>query len=335
MKAAVLTSFTDDYALGHFTEPFNRAYAERHGYEYICRVQPPSDWMTDKSKRHPTWDKVELLLELLSGLLRGDGQPCGCAADTTHLLWVDADAVVLNHAISLDDLWAGVPSTVELLIGEDVTPTCLVNAGVLCVHVSEWSLRFWHDVNAAPASRKWFRSPQREQSALLKQLSVRGEGLDRLPPPFYSYLGGPQLKLFPHVAVLPRHALNTNRGDVRDRACCAERDACDRTFQCDFIFHAAGHPTIMRAHNDAGHPPGQCGKREAMLAMLALYGHSVPAEAADALLPRAARARATSATSSAAAAGKAAHLASGEGVDLDADSQRPIKRLRYPGRIMN
>ena len=47
------------------------------------------------------------------------------------------------------------PATIELLIGEDVTSCCLVNAGVFCVRVSEWSLQLWRDVWASAASRKF------------------------------------------------------------------------------------------------------------------------------------------------------------------------------------
>ena len=126
MRAAVITSFTCDYSLGHLTSPFNKKYAETHGYDFVCRIMPPWD-VSDQSIRHPTWDKVALLVELLSSLLRGEAT--SCAADTTHLLWVDADAVIVNHAVDLDAFWARLPSSVELLIGEDVTPTCLVNAG--------------------------------------------------------------------------------------------------------------------------------------------------------------------------------------------------------------
>ena len=73
---------------------------------------------------------------------------------------------------------------------------------------------------------------------LHRVLSERGEGLERVKP-FHSYMGGPPgLKVFPHVCVLPRHAFNTNRGEL-----CASREgssSASRWERCDFVFHAAG-----------------------------------------------------------------------------------------------
>jgi hypothetical protein len=98
--------------------------------------------------------------------------------------------------------------------------------------------------------------------------------------PFHSYCGGPKLKLFPHVAVLPRHAINTNRGDVRQRTpvSCSGDDEEGRnlTYRCDFVFHAAGRPVLMRDGNDAHHPPRYCSsKEEALRAMLVHRGLSL------------------------------------------------------------
>jgi hypothetical protein len=107
------------------------------------------------------------------------------------------------------------------------------------------------------------------QSALLKQLVARGEGLNHVPLPFHSYCGGPKLKLFPHVAVLPRHAINTNRGDVRQRTPVSssgdDEEGGDLTYRCDFVFHAAGRPVLMRDGNDAHHPPRYCSSKEEAL----------------------------------------------------------------------
>ena len=115
-----------------------------------CRVQAPS---TRHPLRHPTGDKVSLLIELLSSLL--DGKSASCDAGTTHLLWIDGDAVVLRHERRVEEILALAPPTAELVVGEDVTQCCLVNAGVLLVRVSEWSLALWRDVWEAPSSEKF------------------------------------------------------------------------------------------------------------------------------------------------------------------------------------
>lgn len=133
MHVAVLTAYTSDYELGGLTEPVNRAYAARHGYDFVCRVSPPCD---RTSERHPSWDKVTLVNEILSGLLRRRRDPSSttvdngllCSPATTHLLWVDGDACVVRQEVSVASLWATLPRGIELLIGEDVTPNCLLNA---------------------------------------------------------------------------------------------------------------------------------------------------------------------------------------------------------------
>ena len=135
-SVVVLTAFTDDYELGHVCAPVNGAYARRHGYRFVCRTRPPDLRETDEmsnSCRHPTWDKVALILELLDELLDAHNTH----APATFLLWIDADAVVVDQEKTVEQLLREhAPSCdVDLLIGEDVTRACLVNAGVLLVIV--------------------------------------------------------------------------------------------------------------------------------------------------------------------------------------------------------
>ena len=89
---------------------------------------------------------------------------------------------------------------------------CLLNAGVMLVRVSEWSKELWQDVWNC---NKYDSVTFYEQSALIRRLRARREGLEMLEEncPFHSYLpGGPKgVKLFAHVAVLPHLELNTNR----------------------------------------------------------------------------------------------------------------------------
>lgn len=264
MRVAVLTSFTSDYDLGWLCSPVNEHYAKKHGYAFLREVIDPNQQLRCKSAadstsevRHPTWNKVRLIHELLEGLLRSKDAPLPIPLDTTHLLWVDADAAVVRQSVLVEDLWRGLPATIELLIGEDVTSCCLVNAGVFCVRVSEWSLQLWRDVWASAASRKFHNKRYHEQSALLRQLERRGEGLDLVRLPFHSYCGGHAApKLFPHVCVLPRSAFNTNRCDIRTEAAVnaarapGEPETRDED-ACNFIFHAAGHP-FLRTIGEAG-----------------------------------------------------------------------------------
>jgi len=116
-KIALFTTYTSDYQAGPLCSRVNQAYATRHGYGWVEAVGDPSRRRAaghDPPARHPTWDKVSLLLELLDGLLAG-ASPRGLSPATTHLLWIDADAVVLRHERRLEELLdslpAGAPTT--------------------------------------------------------------------------------------------------------------------------------------------------------------------------------------------------------------------------------
>lgn len=259
-RVHVFTAFTSNYELGYLTLPHNRAYAERHGYSFECRIRDPYDWNAPGA-RHPSWDKVAILLELLDNLLGSEP----AAAAPTHILWIDADAVVVRQEVSLDHLWCGLPPSCELLLGEDVGPACLINAGVFAVRVSEWSRQLWREVWSCDEATRFHTKLYWEQSVLHLVLGKRGEGLERVRP-FHSYMGGtPDVKVFPHVCVLPRHAFNTNRGSFCD--CGA-----DISHRCDFIFHAAGHPTIIIHQGNTWRPS----KQQAIRTMLAKNGLVAP-----------------------------------------------------------
>lgn len=278
---AILTAYTIDYALGPVCAAVNRAYAARHGYAFLCREYPP--WR-NSDERHPTWNKVALLHEVLQSLLHPlDGATPLVPRQTTHLLWIDADAIVIRPERLFEELWTDVHvatggnaatqsaclrhdmkpeppvpnETIELIVGEDVTPACLINAGVLGVRVSEWSAALWTDVWGSASSRKFYLKNYHEQTSLLRQLERRGEGLDLFSHPFHSYRkGGPKRpKRFKHVAVLPRRMFNTNRCDVRATLPGTAVPVCGGPVRdedaCDFIFHAAGarSPRVsLRSH---------------------------------------------------------------------------------------
>eukprot|EP00965_Chrysotila_dentata_P217528 6190051-Pleurochrysis_carterae.AAC.1 len=95
---------------------------------------------------------------------------------TTHLLWIDADAVVLRQERRIEELLGqygkSACGAADLLIGEDLTPACLVNAGVLLIRVSQWSRELWADVWDGPSSKKFYQRHFHEQSVLMKQVRL-------------------------------------------------------------------------------------------------------------------------------------------------------------------
>ena len=249
-RVTLVTSCTACYEPGPLCVGVNREYASVHGYGFVYVEGDPRSPMEggdprDRARwkrapkgeeRHPTWRKVELLCRLLDGLTlpqeqqghRGaeDLAELGCPSDTTHLMWIDADAIVVRPEVKVEGVIARVPASTELVIGEDLTLNGLINAGVMIVRVSDWSRELWSDVWSSPLSERFRQGIYHEQSALMRQLMERREGLRQLKP-FHSFAqGGPQgPKLFRHVAVLPRRMLNTNKGDPDE---------------VDFVFHAAG-----------------------------------------------------------------------------------------------
>ena len=317
-RVAILTAYTTDYDIGYTCATVNRAYAKRHGYSFVCREHPP---VCADDLRHPSWNKVSLVIECLRAILNADDQS-PVPLDTTHLLWIDADAVVINHDKRFEELWADLPANIELLIGEDVTLASLINAGVFSIRVSPWSLALWEDVWSVSLGKYAWKG-YFEQTCLVKQLEARGEGLEAMcttsttrrgESPFHSWCGGPSgPKLFPHVCVLPRRCLNTNRCDIRDAAT-RERGPPHRAEDaCDFIFHAAGHPILRRVGTNGERtaelwtPPKGIGLR-AVIYYVAGLGEPLTEEEMERAPPT---------------------------VDARALKPPPPKRVRWPGRIAN
>ena len=72
VRVAVLTSYTSDYECGRICSPMNRRYAERHGYAFVERIFPPLS-AEAPPERHPTWNKVALVNDVLDHLLPAGG----------------------------------------------------------------------------------------------------------------------------------------------------------------------------------------------------------------------------------------------------------------------
>ena len=206
-------------------------------------------------RSHCTWFKVFLLLRAL------DSHP-----ECSHFMWLDADALVVNHSITVKSI-IEIADDKELILAENMNSGFLINAGVLIVKNSPWIRELFEEVWSCG---KYFATCFYEQSALLKALKARKEGLLQVSP-FHSFEGGPVVKAFPHVYVCEHLDLNSNRGWVFPKK--SQRgdedysvhegeveDVCAR-----FIFHAAG----MR------------NKLSAIRGVLRRFGIQVPAHVAE------------------------------------------------------
>jgi ADP-heptose:LPS heptosyltransferase len=104
--------------VGRLTAGVLREYARRHGYGYVCHRR-----MLDP-QRHPSWNKVLAVRECLEKQREG------------WVMWVDADAMVMNHRLNAQNF---------ILPGYDLVCASDGNglvAGIFMIRCCPWSLRF-------------------------------------------------------------------------------------------------------------------------------------------------------------------------------------------------
>jgi hypothetical protein len=104
--------------VGQFTAQALRDYARRQGYRFVYH-----DRLIDRS-RHPSWNKI---LAVRNALVE---QQAG------WVMWVDADAMVMNHRIRAESL---IPSGRDLVLASDANGLV---AGIFMIRHCPWSLKF-------------------------------------------------------------------------------------------------------------------------------------------------------------------------------------------------
>jgi hypothetical protein len=154
MKIAVTTYFDEAMAeIGEITSGVLRDYARQHGYRFICqrgRLDPT---------RSAMWNKTPAVRKAL--------RESGC----DWVLWIDADAVILNRAIRIEDLIARLPEGRWAGFATDGNGLC---AGVFLLKNCDWSLRFIDtldflgDINSEEAYGDGARAEQNSVKGLMK-----------------------------------------------------------------------------------------------------------------------------------------------------------------------
>mmetsp|Transcript_35095 Transcript_35095/g.91818 ORF Transcript_35095/g.91818 Transcript_35095/m.91818 type:complete len:476 (+) Transcript_35095:80-1507(+) len=242
-RVVVITACSVDYLTGYLCLRANAIWAERHQYAFRPSFELPGDMAAAiRPRDHLTWYKVVLIQRALAN------------PAWDWVVWIDADAVVVHHDVGIDRLIARGGDDVDLIIGEDISPSCRVNAGVMLIRRSEWSRRVWADVWDC---RRWQTKAFHEQSALCRWLKLHEEGFGA-PAPWYSWDGAPAAGHRTHkTLVLPHHAINTNAGSaglqrhkrahkmaarIGDGVCPADGSAEDGLGGGgpQFVFHAVG-----------------------------------------------------------------------------------------------
>lgn len=116
---AVVTLHNDGMAdVGKITGSILREYTSAHGYEFIHHNRPID------ATRHPAWNKVIALRNALEKKNR------------LWAMWIDADAIVMNHQIPLEAL---IPPNVDMVFASDFNG---LNSGIFMVRHCEWSRKF-------------------------------------------------------------------------------------------------------------------------------------------------------------------------------------------------
>lgn len=197
-EISICTAFTEDYEVGYVTSDVNRAYANHYGYKFQCDILSYDEMIKLIHPRlHCTWYKIHMIIQAFL-----------TQADVKYVMWIDGDAVVINHDRKIEDM-IKLTNYRELILSEDLTPACLINAGVLLFKRCEWTMTCLQQIWSSHQYRKYYNVYYYEQSAIISYLKRTKEGLDQVEL-FHSFNGGENLKLFAHVAVLSHWDLNCN-----------------------------------------------------------------------------------------------------------------------------
>jgi hypothetical protein len=206
MKFLMVMGYTSDYTVGKVCEYVNHKYAKQHNYSFVSKVLSCEETtQLLLPKLGFTWFKIHLLREILIKLLT-EGQ-YDDFSDVDYLFWIDSDAIFLDNATPLE-YFIEKSQEKNLIIVEDVHTCCLINSGVFFLRVNQWSLDLLNEVWAVTKYDKVYFY---EQSALLKVLKKRREGLEKKAP-FHSYAegGNMNIKIYRNFVVWPHNLFSSN-----------------------------------------------------------------------------------------------------------------------------
>ena len=255
LEFVVATAYSTNYTIGKLCGAINRKYCASHGYRFI---EKEVDLLTFGSalgtRNHCTWYKIFMMLNYMKDALASSSKTQR-KNTFTYLVWVDADACVVNHNVRLEDVVA-LGKYRDLIIAED--QVFLVNCGVMLIRVCEWSFRL---LNEVWKEKNYFTVPHFEQSALIRVLRRQAEGLNLISPEkYFSKKGGDPVKYFVHTAVLSPSLLNTNVHDDE----CNDGTTNFENYRSVFTYENQNSGQAMFIY----HPYGKARKVELVKAMM-------------------------------------------------------------------
>lgn len=223
----VVTAFDAPYEVGYLCSTVNEAYCKKHGYTFRRYLLPAEDMARLSGSRHCAWGKVALVYGLLGGELPAAADLVGERADDfDYVVWIDADAIVVDHDVRLED-FVSLAADADFIIGEDMADTDTLNTGLfLCRTKSPWMLdvmrMWWED-----SDPRWFHEVCWDQTGICRLLDARG--IMRKEHPWFSWQGGRRRKAF-HEGVFVFDCGAFNFKYINN---------------CGFVFHAVGAEELL------------------------------------------------------------------------------------------
>jgi glycosyltransferase involved in cell wall biosynthesis/predicted O-methyltransferase YrrM len=148
----------DQVRLLELTRRRHEEYARAHGMDYLCRCGPR------QSERHPCWDKIPLILEVLR-----DGKH-------DQIFWLDADTMIVDRT---RDLRAALPADAWLGMVHHGEPPYF-NNGVMYIRNTPMSRAFFEELwRTWPVPEGWLDNET--LIALLRRDAAKWPGVCLLP----------------------------------------------------------------------------------------------------------------------------------------------------------
>lgn len=214
-QLCIVTAFSDNYDIGYICQGRNNSYAKKFGYDFRCEVNslwemlPEIDWASGDSTL--SWFKIPLMIRILEELQH------------EWVMWVDADAMVINDSVSFDEVLTavGVLEHHEFIIAKDLTQCCRINGGVFIIRNTQAMRLFMNEMwnNSKLKGRAFLSRHFHEQSQIQRAIK-------RIDPPIFS------------KTTIEEWMMEGNR-EVSFFLICDNKHINNNKAPCDWIFHAA------------------------------------------------------------------------------------------------
>ena len=129
-KILVCQYYTNNLKYGTYSVDINKAYCERHGYDYHVYNDHDRLWKiaNEPSPEALQWFKVVFLREMM------EQKP-----DYDWYLFLDIDAVFCNHKDKIENY---IDENYNVIMSDDYSHHSVVNTGVILIKKNDWSLEF-------------------------------------------------------------------------------------------------------------------------------------------------------------------------------------------------